>query len=131
VDSIGNRKTKAYTHDMPFEHHRQPLATHHRFVRRLLKFGAYATAFLAVSLLIGMAGYHWICGLAWVDALLDASMILTGMGPVSPLPNDAAKIFASAYAVFSGVAFLTTFSILIAPVLHRVLHQLHLNERGE
>jgi hypothetical protein len=66
-----------------------------------------------------------------VDALLNASMILTGMGPVSPLTSDAAKLFASAYAVFSGVAFLTTFSILIAPILHRILHRLHLNEVGE
>jgi len=66
-----------------------------------------------------------------VDALLNASMILTGMGPVSPLTSDAAKLFASAYAVFSGVAFLTTFSILIAPILHRILHRLHLNEAGE
>ena len=66
-----------------------------------------------------------------MDALLNASMILTGMGPVSPLTSDAAKLFASAYAVFSGVAFLTTFSILIAPILHRILHRLHLNEAGE
>jgi hypothetical protein len=66
-----------------------------------------------------------------VDALLNASMILTGMGPVSPLTSDAAKLFASAYAVFIGVAFLTTFSILIAPILHRILHRLHLNEAGE
>ena len=69
--------------------------------------------------------------MGWVDSLLNASMILTGMGPVSLLPSDAAKLFASAYAVFSGVAFLTTFSILIAPILHRILHRLHLNEAGE
>jgi hypothetical protein len=116
---------------MPFEHHRQPLASRDRFARRLLKFAGYGLAFLTLSLLLGVAGYHWIGGLAWVDALLDASMILSGMGPVSPMPNDAAKIFASAYALFSGVAFLMTFSILIAPILHRVLHQLHLKERGD
>jgi hypothetical protein len=86
---------------------------------------------LAVSLLVGLAGYHWVCDLGWVDSLLNASMILTGMGPVSTLSSDAAKLFASAYALFSGVAFLTTFSILIAPILHRILHRLHLNERGE
>lgn len=116
---------------MPFEHHRQPLASRDRFARRLLKFTGYGLAFLTTSLLLGVAGYHWIGGLAWVDALLDASMILAGMGPVSPLSSDAAKIFASVYALFSGVAFLTTFSILIAPILHRVLHQLHLKERAE
>lgn len=89
-------------------------------------FAGYAGLFLAASLGLGVLGYHWLCGLGWVDAVLNASMILTGMGPVSPMPSDAAKLFASAYAVFSGVAFLTTFSILIAPVLHRVLHRLHL-----
>jgi len=89
-------------------------------------FAGYAGLFLAASLGLGVLGYHWLCGLGWVDAVLNASMILTGMGPVSPMPTDAAKLFASAYAVFSGVAFLTTFSILIAPVLHRVLHRLHL-----
>jgi len=89
-------------------------------------FAGYAGLFLAASLGLGVLGYHWLRGLGWVDAVLNASMILTGMGPVSPMPTDAAKLFASAYAVFSGVAFLTTFSILIAPVLHRVLHRLHL-----
>ena len=116
---------------MSFEHHRQPLASRNHFARRLLKFAGYSAAFLSVSLLVGMGGYHWIGDLGWVDALLNASMILTGMGPVSPMPSDAAKLFASAYAVFSGVAFLTTFSILIAPILHRILHRLHLNQVGE
>ena len=102
------------------------MASRRHFARRLLKFAGYAGIFLAASLGLGVLGYHWLCGLGWVDAVLNASMILTGMGPVSPLPSDAAKLFASAYAVFSGVAFLTTFSILIAPVLHRVLHRLHL-----
>ena len=131
VDSIGIYVTRAYIHGMSFEHHRQPLASRNHFARRLLKFAGYSTAFLSVSLLVGMGGYHWIGDLGWVDALLNASMILTGMGPVSPMPSDAAKLFASAYAVFSGVAFLTTFSILIAPILHRILHRLHLNQVGE
>jgi hypothetical protein len=120
-----------YTGAMAFEHHRQPLASRRHFARRLLKFAGYSAAFLSASLLIGIVGYHGLCGLGWVDSVLNASMILTGMGPVSPMPSDAAKLFASAYAVFSGVAFLTTFSILIAPVLHRVLHRLHLNEDAE
>jgi len=116
---------------MPFEHHRQPLASRRHFARRFLKFAGFAAVFLAASLFLGVLGYHWVCGLGWVDALLDASMILTGMGPVSPMPTDGAKVFASAYAIFSGVAFLTTFSILMAPILHRVLHRLHLNEGRE
>jgi len=113
---------------MKFEHRHQPLAPRHVFVRRLFRFIGYAVIFLSVSLSLGVLGYHYICGLSWVDAVLDASMILAGMGPVSPILNDAGKYFASAYALFSGVAFLTTFSIIIAPVLHRVMHRLHLNE---
>jgi hypothetical protein len=113
---------------MKFEHRHQPLASRHVFVRRLVRFIGYAVIFLSVSLSLGVLGYHYICGLSWVDAVLDASMILAGMGPVSAIPNDAGKYFASAYALFSGVAFLTTFSIIIAPVLHRVMHRLHLNE---
>ena len=113
---------------MKFEHRHQPLASRHVFVRRLVRFIGYAVIFLSVSLSLGVLGYHYICGLSWVDAVLDASMILAGMGPVSAIPNDAGKYFASAYALFSGVAFLTTFSVIIAPVLHRVMHRLHLNE---
>jgi hypothetical protein len=113
---------------MKFEHHRQPLAPRHVFLRRLFRFISYAVIFLSMSLSLGVLGYHYICGLSWVDAVLDASMILAGMGPVSTITNDAGKYFASAYALFSGVAFLTTFSIIIAPVLHRIMHQLHLNE---
>ena len=113
---------------MKFEHRHQPLAPRHVFVRRLFRFIGYAVIFLSVSLSLGVLGYHYICALPWVDALLDASMILSGMGPVSPIPNDAGKYFASAYALFSGVAFLGTFSIIIAPVLHRVMHRLHLND---
>lgn len=111
---------------MKFEHHREPVATRATFVRRMMRFSFYAMSFLTVSLLFGIWGYHYICELTWMDALLNASMILTGMGPVSPLPSHEAKIFASAYAIFCGIAFLTTFSILIAPVLHRILHRLHL-----
>lgn len=113
---------------MHFEHHRQPLATREKFIRRLGRYSLYALGFLTFSLAVGVAGYHWIAQLSWVDALLDASMILAGMGPVSTLSSDQAKLFASFYAVFSGVAFLTTFSILVAPVLHRILHRLHLGD---
>ena len=113
---------------MKFEHHRQPLASRHVFIRRMFRYVGYALVFLSASLLVGVLGYHFICQLPWIDALLDACMILAGMGPVSPIPNSAGKLFASGYAVFSGVAFLTTFSIIIAPVLHRVMHRLHLKE---
>jgi hypothetical protein len=91
---------------------------------------AAAIALLGGALLIGVAGYHFFAGLAWVDALLNASMILTGMGPVDVLTSTGAKIFASAYALFSGVVFLSATGVIIAPVVHRVLHRFHL-ERGK
>lgn len=84
---------------------------------------------LAFSLSLGMAGYHWLCGLSWIDALLNASMILTGMGPVDPMKTEVAKLFASFYAIFSGVAFLTIVAVILAPVVHRFLHKFHLGDK--
>lgn len=85
-----------------------------------------AVFLVAGSLGLGMAGYHSFAGLSWIDSLLNASMILTGMGPVDPMPNSAAKLFASFYALFSGIVFLSSAAILIAPVFHRFLHRFHL-----
>jgi hypothetical protein len=73
-------------------------------------------------------GYHVICGLNWIDSLYNASMILTGMGPVNQMTTDGAKIFASFYAIFSGVAFLTTIGVVIAPLVHRVMHKFHFDD---
>ncbi len=89
---------------------------------------AYALAALiliGLSLLVGVLGYRHLGGLGWIDALLNASMILGGMGPVDVLPTPSAKIFASAYALYSGVALLSTVSLLLAPVIHRILHRMH------
>lgn len=116
---------------MRLESRHQPVASRPRFLRRVALYAFLATAFLCLSLLVGMAGYHYIAGLPWVDALLDASMILTGMGPVSPMPTDGAKLFASGYAIFSGLAFLTTASLLLAPVVHRLLHKLHVVDKRD
>jgi hypothetical protein len=82
-----------------------------------------------VALLVGTSGYHWIGGLSWVDSLLNASMILGGMGPVDPLHTAAAKIFASMYALFSGLIFIAVMGIILAPITHIVLHQFHVDER--
>ncbi len=81
---------------------------------------------IVFSLMIGMAGYHFLGHLHWVDSLLNASMILAGMGPVDNLTSDAAKIFASFYAIYSGVSFLTIVAVLFAPIYHRFLHRFHL-----
>jgi len=81
------------------------------------------------SLGLGILGYHFIAGFNWIDSLLNAAMILTGMGPVGALNSDAAKIFASAYALFSGLVFISAAGILFTPIFHRVLRRFHLEER--
>ena len=83
---------------------------------------------MAVALSIGMAGYHFIAGLSWIDALMNASMILTGMGPVDVLRSNAAKVFASLYALFSGVVFISLMGLLLSPIARRVLHKFHLSD---
>ena len=95
---------------------------------RVFKNLMLATAILGACLAIGVLGYHYIAKFAWIDSLLNASMILSGMGPVGDIKNDAGKVFASAYALFSGVAFITNIGILLAPAVHRMFHALHLEE---
>ena len=87
-----------------------------------------ACLFLGFSLLLGILGYHYICELDWIDSLVNASMILGGMGPVDAIKNSGGKIFTSFYAIYSGVSFLTAFSIIIAPAFHRLIHKFHLSE---
>ncbi|MGH2619981.1 MAG: hypothetical protein ACRDHG_05350 [Anaerolineales bacterium] len=113
-----------------YEHRSEPLLPSRFFVRRFLRHVLVASAIAAFSLLIGVLGYHHFAGLSWIDSLLNASMILGGMGPVSDLPNDSSKLFASFYALFAGVAFLATSAVLFAPVAHRLLHTLHLEGEG-
>lgn len=103
-----------------------PLHPRNVFFLRLGYRAALAGAVVLASLAIGTLGYHGFEGLDWVDAFLNAAMILTGMGPVSELHSTVAKLFAAFYALFSGVVFLTTVAILYAPLLHRFLHRLHL-----
>jgi hypothetical protein len=110
-----------------FEHKDEPLLPRRHFYRRVLRNGMIAGALVAGSLAIGVVGYHWLGQLGWIDSLLNASMILTGMGPVDRMEGAAAKIFASAYALFSGVAFLTSMGVLLAPAFHRFIHRFHLD----
>lgn len=101
------------------------------FGKRIFISVSLAFALLVVSLLIGVFGYMYFFNLNWVDGLLNASMILTGMGPVNQATNDGGKIFASVYAIYSGVAFLTSVAVLFAPILHRFLHKFHLDTDDE
>jgi hypothetical protein len=109
-----------------YEHVSEPLLPRRLFILRFLRHAAAATLLLVGSLAIGMVGYAVLDGLSLVDAFLNASMILGGMGPVDPLRNDASKLFAGLYALYSGVVFLVAVGVVFAPVLHRILHRLHL-----
>ncbi len=110
-----------------FEHRGQPLVSRKVFLQRVLRYFGFAAGIILVSLGIGVLGYHIIEGMSWLDALLNASMLLGGMGPVNPLHTDAGKVFASLYALFSGVVFLVAVGVLIAPIFHRFLHRFHLD----
>jgi hypothetical protein len=110
-----------------FEHRQQPLISRSHFVRRLLLTIAIGLGTLAVWVIVGMLGYHILARLPWVDAFLNAAMIVGGMGPVDILQSSPAKIFAGGYAILSGVIFLSVFGFLVAPVFHRFLHRFHLD----
>ncbi len=112
-----------------FEHKNEKILPRLLFVRRMATFLFVSMLIVAFGLGLGVLGYHYICGLNWIDAILNAAMILTGMGPVNTLSTDSAKIFASFYALFSGVVFLSTIGIVLAPIFHRVMHRLHLGDK--
>ncbi|MBI5238443.1 MAG: hypothetical protein HY887_08495 [Deltaproteobacteria bacterium] len=109
-----------------FEHRSQPIVPLNVFLLRLLRSTVVVALVVATALSAGMAGYHFIEGLPWVDAFLNASMILGGMGPVNELHSRAGKIFAGCYALFSGLIFIVVAGIFFAPILHRFLHRFHL-----
>ncbi|MEP6494310.1 MAG: hypothetical protein ABJF01_16625 [bacterium] len=108
-----------------WEHRRQAPISPRAFVGRMLEQGRLAVAIIALSVLFGVMGYHWLAGFGWIDAFLNASMILGGMGPVGELKTNAAKIFAALYALYAGLVFLVVGGVLLTPVLHRVLHRFH------
>lgn len=111
-----------------FERRYEKLAPTTVFVKRIAMSVVMAGILIAVALFIGITGYHWIAGFGWVDSLLEASMILGGMGPARQLTTSGAKIFASGYALFSGLVFIAIMGIILAPVTHRMLHTFHIDE---
>lgn len=123
------RSKKSWRSPLLFERRHEQLAPVSVFVKRLIGSLAIALGLIAVVLMIGLAGYHCIAGFNWIDSLLEASMLLGGMGPVNQLPNDAAKIFASAYALFSGLIFIAVMGLVLSPVVHRILHKFHVDEK--
>jgi hypothetical protein len=108
-----------------FERRTQPLIPRAAFLQRIIRHSIVALFVVLVSLIIGVLGYHYLEGFSWVDAILNAAMILGGMGPVDTLHTTRGKLFAAAYALFSGVIFLVVAGILFAPLLHRLLHHFH------
>jgi hypothetical protein len=110
-----------------YENRRHALLSRAAFIARLTKHFTAAVALVAASLVVGIIGYHELETLSWIDATLNASMILDGMGPVSELQTDAGKLFASAYALYSGMLFLVTAAVVFAPLIHRMLHRLHID----
>jgi len=112
--------------DLPMKPNRNILPRK-AFLKRVLRYSLFSVLLLAVSLLIGTLGYHFLAGLGWLDSFYNASMILTGMGPVDELTTPTAKVFASLYALFSGVIFLSIVAVFFAPFAHRLMHLLRVD----
>jgi putative effector of murein hydrolase len=108
----------------------QPLAPLRVFYSRVIQCFLVTVVIVAFSLMIGTLGYHYTEGMGWLDALLNASMILTGMGPAEPIKTEEGKMFAVFYCLYSGIAFLSLVAILMAPIYHRFIHRFHLDEEG-
>lgn len=126
---MAKRRQKVRQGWFSYEHHQDQLAPRSIFVKRVIAALMIGLCLIVIALSIGVAGYHFIAGFDLIDSLLEASMILGGMGPVRELPNDTAKCFASIYALFSGVIFIAMMGIVLAPVAHRVLHRFHVDEK--
>lgn len=109
----------------------EPLLPVEKFIWRVIRFIGAAVILIFFALGIGIAGYHWIAGLNLVDSILNASMILGGMGPVDELNGDGAKLFAAAYALFSGLVFITVSGMLFTPLVHRIIHHFHVNNSNK
>jgi hypothetical protein len=109
----------------------QPLLGRRQFAGRVAVSFGVASTLIGVSLLGGMIGYHFLEGMAWIDAFVNASMILSGMGPLDPPKSQGGKLFAGLYALYSGLALILAAGILFTPVIHRMLHQFHLESDGK
>lgn len=107
--------------------YQRPLSSRAVFLAHVARNFAIGSGIIALSLGVGVVGYHGLAGLPWLDALLNAAMILTGMGPVDAITTTRGKVFATFYALFSGIAFLSVMAVLIAPIVHRFLHRFHLD----
>lgn len=108
-----------------YEHHRKPMASRAVFLRRVIANVMVALLLIGFSLALGMAGYRFTEHMDWLDAYLNAAMLLGGMGPVTPIESEAGRLFAGTYALYCGLVVVITAGVILAPILHRVLHALH------
>jgi hypothetical protein len=112
-----------------YESRHAPLATRAQFRRRVVRHFGVAMLLIGGSLLVGLVGYRYLEGMRWIDAYLNAAMLLGGMGPVTTdLKHDSTKLFAGLYALYSGIVVIAAASIILAPVFHRFVHRFHLEE---
>ena len=121
------KKPRLQRESFAFERVHQPVLPRRQFLRRFGRWAAVAGAIVVLSLAVGMCGYHFLERLPWIDALLNTSMILGGMGPVDPIKTAGGKLFASFYALYSGLAIISIAGLLLAPVVHRLLHKFHVD----
>jgi hypothetical protein len=112
-----------------YEHRLEPLLPRRQFLSRLARHGGIAFGIMVFSLAIGTTGFHWLGCQEWIDAFLNASMLLGGMGPVGEITKPVGKLFASFYALYAGIVFIGAAAIFLTPVVHRVLHKLHLETK--
>ena len=112
-----------------FEHKSKPLAPRSVYYRRIAYSLFIGVLILLICLIIGILGYHYLANIPWLDSLHNASMILSGMGPVAEIKTVDGKLFSSFYALFSGVVFITNIGIILAPAAHRLFHRLHVEEK--
>ena len=126
---MANTRHHHEPHPLRFERRHEELASISIFARRIMASLVIAFAMIAMALAIGIVGYHCLAGFGFVDSLLEASMILGGMGPVNQLPTDGAKIFASLYALFSGLMFIGIMGVVLSPIVHRFMHKFHIDEK--
>lgn len=112
-----------------YENHKQPIKPRSEFTKRQIKNIVLGLLITFASLFIGMWGYHYFESMDWTDAYVNAAMILAGMGPVDTLKTDSGRLFAGTYALFSGVIFLVILAVVLAPSIHRVLHQFHFDDK--
>jgi hypothetical protein len=126
---VAKQSRKSKTSWLSYERRHDQLAPRSVFIKRLVMALVLALGLILLALMIGIAGYHFIAGFNWIDSLLEAAMILGGMGPIKELPTDTAKVFASVYALFSGIIFIGVMGLILSPVVHRIMHKFHVDEK--